>query len=424
MTSNDPRFAQAVELTTATYDQAARDYGTARDSVPNPEDTRLSAAEYANIKEAYDKILLTTQQADDRQSAIRESIDEYERWLKTTPATIDAGNAALDPAARRLRDVAQAGYKTSTSEAALDRARRMLAQASVALQEKRIGEAQRQAASASTLIEQAVASAEQYRTRQQDLSTEAERMIERVASLQSSSAAADEAVATMRATYPPSALATIGGDQAGVVEAVGAVGALASQVRALASMDQQEWDQAQNTLTRATSSLDGIQGRLEAIKTLQASLEQAQRDAPEELAAAQWAVEQAAAAIAQLPSGTQGAFSEEMDAVRRHLREAEDEATRSKQDVLHVVTLAKEAHRSADALAARARAERERIDRDEERRKAITRSIVTSVLINAALNGGRSRGWGGRGPGGPPSFGGGGSSGWGGSGGGGGSSKW
>ncbi len=27
MTPQDPRFAQAVEITTATYDQAARDYG-------------------------------------------------------------------------------------------------------------------------------------------------------------------------------------------------------------------------------------------------------------------------------------------------------------------------------------------------------------------------------------------------------------
>jgi chromosome segregation ATPase len=296
------------------------------------------------------------------------------------------------------------------------------------MQALRVTEAQQHAEAASKLTEQAVSNAEHYPAQREELAGAADRTAARVASLRQAANDGEALMAEIRASYPRSVWASVGDDRGVIADKVRLAGTLVSQAGRSASMEQQEWDQAQAMLAQANGDLDGVEGRLRAIGGLKDALDQAQHDAPEELAAAQSAVGQAQQAVQQLPGGARGAYAAAVDDLEQRLRGVLHVAAAEQPDILQVVMSAHEIRSAAGAVAAQARAERERIDRDEENRRALARSVMTSVLINAALSGSRSgrRGGGPRGGsrGGSSGFGGGGSSGWGGSGGGGGSSKW
>jgi uncharacterized membrane protein YgcG len=408
-------------------DQATRNFGTVRDSVPDPADDRLATAVYDSAKQSYDQLLATVKEADDVLSAARQQITAVEHCLTTAPQAIDAANAALDPAVVRLQAVAQQGFKITANQGFIEQARRLLVQAAAAMQAKRVTEAQQHADAASKLIEQAVSTAEDYPSQREQLASAADRTTARIASLRQAASDGEALLAEILATYPQSVWASVGDDHGEIADKVRQAGTLVSQASKFASMEQQEWDRAQAMLVQANGDLDGVEERLRAISGLKDALDRAQHDAPEELAAARSAVAQAQQAVQQLPSAARGAYAAELDDLEQRLRAVLHHAATEQPDVLQVVASAREIRSAAGTVAAQARAERQRIDRDEENRRALARSVMTSVLINAALSGTRSgrRGGGPRGGsrGGSSGFGGG-SSGWGGSGGGGGSSKW
>lgn len=414
------RLAEAQRLA----DAATREYGTAQDGVINPEQSGLSTEEYDNIRAAYQQILATTEQADTLKSTVVTQATDLEQAMTDAPKRLDAARSALDPARSKLQAVAQLGFKTEQNELLLDRARRLLDQAAAALGEKRFGESTRLSIAASKLTDQAVSTAERYAPLREELAADLGRLAERSATVSKATGTAAALLTALQSTYAPTSWESVRDSTTTMAASLRSVEKLATEAKGLGSMEQQQWDKARAALTQANGGLDAVESVLRTINSLKATLDQARQDAPDELAAAQTAVERAAEAVQQLPSDRRADYSAELDGGKRSLAATAEEAGVPKPDFVVVIKRAKDAHALADAIFERARAERDARDRDEANRRAIRNSVLTSMLINMALSGGRNRG---NRPGGPTGWGGGGgggSTGWGSPRGGGGSSSW
>lgn len=229
-------------------DEVTLGYGTASDSVPDPDADGRSGAEYAAITAAYQPLVAAAERADEQLGAVRRQAADLERAPTRAPTAVAEARPALDGAAARVQAVAAQGFHLAGSKEILNQARAALERATAALGQQRFGEAQRQAGAVVDLASQAVTAAE----REPALREAVEQRVAPAAARLDALRAAAERIAPY----------LVGHDAADVAERLDVAAAALDEARAKGAMEQQKWDAAQAALDQADAQLDAAEAAL------------------------------------------------------------------------------------------------------------------------------------------------------------------
>jgi len=144
-------------------------------------------------------------------------------------------------------------------------------------------------------------------------------------------------------------------------------------------MTQQEWVNALAPLQDGNLALDKAQSLLRSITQLESNLQKAKDNAPQEVAAAQADIDQAAQYLHQYDEDMRKSLESDLRTAAGVLADAKAELEQSLPDYLRVVELATKANQAADGILREATSEHEAAERLRRQAKSVLGQAQAAV---------------------------------------------
>ena len=137
------------------HDTAAEDYTGLGKAANDPDRPRLSEAEYAQIAEAYERLLEWVRGVDRLKQAVEQRIASIKETMEQSRGAVAEATAALETATAEVVRIKESGFKAVSADQALEKARASLAEATGCLEKRRYALAMTSAKDTKTLAGEA-----------------------------------------------------------------------------------------------------------------------------------------------------------------------------------------------------------------------------------------------------------------------------
>ncbi len=273
--TNDPDETKGLRSTLASLrsdmERASTSYADLQQS-SDPSKPGLSEEEYAVMQRAYDKLL---RKFDD----LATERSELEGDIKRLGGQADASAKAIGALGDRIKEVAgeiasqqTGGFKTGPVDAILKQAADAFEQAKTEAGAKRFGKALGRCQEGTKLADQASRDAAALPTRKAAITQRAEQLRARVASVTGTVAAGKTAIELMTTTYGAAQMDSVSNNPAQAEQCVAEATQKIDLAMNAASMDKQEWQQADSLLGLADDVLNRAELLISAITALSRKL--------------------------------------------------------------------------------------------------------------------------------------------------------
>lgn len=361
------------------YDKATMTYADLQSSAGDPNRPNLTEDEYQNIEEAYNNTLATLQEAETLLNGANRQAEALGKLVNDTPKMLAMAKATVERSRSRISTVAQTGFKTTQAEATLNQAQTALTQAETSLKEKRFQAAQKGAEEALKLSSEAIAAAETLPKQKTTVEQAIAALARRIESFKSKIIAGRETFEVIAANYAQSCWTPVRGNGTEAENRINwSLQALDAAGEAV-TMEKQQWQKAQDQVSRANGWLDEAESFMRSITALKTNLEAAKRDATGEIQAAQADIDKARSYITHYDEDIRESLETDLAKAQESVDQTKAELAKEKPDYLKVVKLARNANDSADRILAEARSEHEAAERLRQHAASSLRDAQAAV---------------------------------------------
>lgn len=360
-------------------DRAAEQFKDASHSAGDPSRPGLTVDEYEAMENAFSAILESLTDAGQIASSTLSQIEQLKQDIADAPKAVEAARAAYESAESQVAAIATQGFKTLDAEENLSQANTSLSQASSALDNKQFVSAAKKAKEAQELCDQAVTAANSLAETKAAIDGQITQASERVKTVQEAISQGRTIFDAISSQYAEKSWTSVRGNGTEATNRVNSSLAAMKLATTAASMENQEWQKAQEALGQIDVWLGEAESFMRSLVSLQQHLEAAARDAASEVQAAQADIKAAREYIAEFDDDIKESLETDLDQADEAVRQAEQELQSSKPDYLTVVKLAKQANESADNILVEARSEHEAAERLRLKAKTALRSATAAV---------------------------------------------
>jgi uncharacterized membrane protein YgcG len=362
-------------------DQGAQKYSELSHSAGDPEKPGTGVPQLEVIAQEYQGVINTLREGNEELNKTEERITALQNAIESFSGRLDAVNAAIEEAVRKQETARNAGFKIDQPAGVLDNARLSLKQAAALYQGKQFIQAVHKLEEAGDLAKQAAVSAETLPEKKRE-SEEAilnlEKRLEKVRdAVERGSLIFDK----ISQKYAETSWESIRGNGTEAENRIDWTQEALEDARAGISMEQQEWQKALELVQQGHDWMNEAESLMHSITALEASLTAAERDAPQEIEAAQVDITRAWQYINQYDEDIRESLEDELRQAESVLESAREEFNKEKADYLKTVKLAEEANTAADKILAQARSEHEAAERLRQKAASAIRDARYRVSI-------------------------------------------
>lgn len=360
-------------------DNGAQSYSELSHSAGDPNNPKLSEAQYSSLEEAYKKVLVVLREGNSVVSDVEKWIDSLQEVMAQLPSAIAEVKTAMTEAVEKQGAARKGGLKTDYPAELLGKARQSLEQAVASSQKKQFAQAMQYANEAQEMASQAAKEAEELPLKKQEAEAGIAALPSRIERVKEAIVQGRGIFERIRGTYAPSSWQSIVGNGTEAENRINWALESLEAARAAATMEQQDWKKGLEILQTSNSWLDEAESFLRSIAALEVNLAAAQRDAPGEISAAQADISKAWDYIHKYDEDIRESLEEDLRQAERKLESATNELKKEKADYLEVCQQAREANASADKILAEARNEHEATERVRAKAATALRDARASV---------------------------------------------
>lgn len=361
------------------FGSAAAEFAGFDNSAHDPARRRLTASEYGAMEEDYDRVTLALGEAKIALGELAADIEKMNQLVEGMPGLLVKAESAIKRAQEAVELVQRDGYCVQEIASALTQAELDLKLAKASVAERRYRDTERAVGEIIALADakagEAAALPERRKTIEQQLAAATEH-IENVKRLIT---AGCENFTEIEAAYADESWEAVAGNGTEATNRVNWAAAEATDARTAASMETQNWEEAEASLTEITGWLDQAESFMRSITALRDSLAKARADAPREMSEAEADIAKARAYIRDYDDDVRDELEGELRAAEESLNTARAEFGASRPNVLRVMELACGANSAADRILADAQGEHEAADRLRARAQSAKRDAEAAV---------------------------------------------
>ncbi|MBI1731132.1 TPM domain-containing protein [Candidatus Acetothermia bacterium] len=338
--------------------------GVAQGSAGDPDRVGLSVGEYNAIGSQYSGDLINTiTQAQKVLDPAKEQIASLKEFAQSAPDLSAKANAARGAAQAIVDEVKKKGFKVADSTAQLTEAATSLEQINTLIQQKHFGPASALMSRVTGLINSASKSAETQVEQKQasekgiaDLTTRIENVKQKIVD----GKAVFDRIAS---TFAESSFSNIRGNGTESCNRINWALKALVDATPLITMDQQQWPQALDLVSKSNGWLDEAESFMRSIIALEKSLNAAKADAPNEIELARADIAKAKEYLTVNKADVDAKLLPQLADDEKRLQQAATELAQKLPDYIKAVTLAKAALGVADQVLDEAQKEHETASR-------------------------------------------------------------
>jgi len=355
-------------------------YVVLADSVQNdPNDPSYTFTQYDLITSHYQGALIALKRAEDGLKELEAEVTKTRELLKSVPLTIAKAEEKITAASVAIEEVRDKGWKVGGVEAILSQARSSFDAAKAKLGEKDFSIAASHAQEAFTHAENAATRASAIPARFAELVSKVEPLKARIVKVRESVVNGSRLFSEISSGYAESSWTTIVGNGTEADNRLEWCSEAVSNTEAALSMEVQDLEAAEDLLSDSNSWLDEAESFMRSIVALKQHLEEAKKNAPLEIKAAEDDIAKARAYIQAHDDDIREELETDLAEASRVLGEARQELAKDLPDYLAVVKLAIQANNSADSILAGARSEHEEAERLRVKASTTLREAERSI---------------------------------------------
>lgn len=350
-------------------------------SATNPDRDGLTVEEYETMASEYKGIRTLLDGVRTGMENVESEADKLEKLAGDIKPAIDGLSGDIDVALKVVEGVKAQGFNVDSCEKMLTEAERFYDQAGAAMGQKRFTQAKTLCDQGKAKAAKAQADADALPDRKAAIDAGVTKLENRLPQVKSDIQAAKGVADEVIAGYAEVCFNTVRGNG---VEAIkrfeGAVQAVAAAKQA-ASMEKQQWSDAENVVAGAHKALDEALSFMRSITSLKANLEKAKQDAPNEIAAAKADIALARDFIKKNAGDINDPL--ELDLCKK-LHQAEQDVVQAtglvaKRDYPKAVQLALGANKAADAVLSSAQGDQEATVRQRRLAESSVQQAQTAI---------------------------------------------
>lgn len=367
-----------VERAKALYDSAIVSFGGLDHSAGDPE-RDLSFEQYEAIAKSYGDVVKTLRLVDSTIKDTEKQAEALRALADTMPDILNSAMQFIDQAFARVESVSRSGFKMTTSEERMRKAKEQLKAAGLALSRKQFNVAKAQAKAARESAEEAASQAEGLQKQRESVLVSISTAQTRVEQVKRTIVTARGIFEEISSRYADSSWRSVAGNGTEAENRVNWSLQAIQSASDLSSMERQGFDQASQSLSQIDAWLAEAESFMRSIVALKKNLDTAKRDAPGEIQAAQTGIQAARGYIAQYDDDIRESLEDDLTSAEQVLAQAQQALNQQRPDYLDIVKLARRANISADKILEQARSEHDTVVRLKEKAASCLRDATAAV---------------------------------------------
>ncbi len=371
----------SLEKAKLLINQSSQTYSELSHSAGDPENPKLGEAELGAIEAEYQKILGNLRQAREEIRGVEEQIAAVQQAITDFPGRVGEVESAMEEVLNKQEDLKKAGLKAVYSGDLIAKARTILEQAQDLFSKKRFNEGLKQALLARDEARQALQAAEELPRKKEEAEAAISALPARIEQLKEKIDKGRDVFEMLAQNHAESAWESVRGNGTEAENRIDWAMEALEDARAATEMEQQEWYKALELVDKGNGWLAEAESLMKSISELESNLVTAQRDAPNEISAAQADISKAWEYINKYDEDIRESLEEDLRAAEKNNSIASEELNKTQPDFLLAVKLAREANAAADKILAQARDEHETAERLRAKALSVRRDAYTKLSI-------------------------------------------
>ncbi len=370
---------EALEKAQSDLQKAQVHYSELDGADANPDKDGLTAGQYGQIAAAYEELR-------EKLRSIRETINRVDQQIgalralaNSAQADIVASEETIASAGSKITAVESVGFRIPEARETLAKAVEALENAKREKSNKSYGLMREMLTSAKSLADKAMQEAEAIRKRKENIDVELTSLQAQIAKTDGQIDQAAEAFGAISKEYAPGSWSHVTGNGSQAEEALEQARDVLAKAQANASMDKQEWTQAQLELEQVRGLVERASNLATAILNLRRDLDKAKAATPGEIEAARIDIQVARDYIASHDADVDDGLENELEQADNALGEARIELAGSQPDYIRIVKAAKEANNLADRILEKARDQYQQAQRQRKKAETTLREAERSI---------------------------------------------
>lgn len=340
---------------------ASTSYNSKKQSAGDPDTPGLSVFQYENIEDNFTSVLKLMEQAEEKLRETKKQEQALRAVIDEAPKALEAARASIKDAYSKVAAIAQQGFNTAQAEAQLQQASALLDSAANDLASRNIQHALVTILQALKIVEEAIKSVANLPAKrkkiQEDLGALNGEIENTKAVVELTATVFDQ----MDAKYNDTLLDSVEGNGTEAENRIDAAMSLAQQAKT--HSDEQQWDEAKNTIDQAEKLLAEVKLLMKAIVDLDESLKVAADAAAHEVQTAQDDIDKAGTYIQSFDPDIPEELETKLASAQNKLNQAKAILEGIKPDFFEATHLAQQANSDSDEILASARDHHEEAER-------------------------------------------------------------
>jgi hypothetical protein len=333
------------------------------------------------IAQEYQKVLDMLNQASQEVDGVETALNTFQQTLEGFNDKANEVDALIKTTGEKIKDVRNAGFRTSFAEGILDKANQSLQQSRLHYKTKYLIKAMKSLDSAKDSASQASRYIDELPQKKQEIENGTHALGLRVEEVKNHIIRGREIFDRISDTYAESSWEPVEGNGTEAENRVNWTLEALEKARNAANMEQQNWPAASEALKQGNTWMDEAEAFMHSISAIEANLQTARRDSPVEISAAQADITGAWKYINAYDEDIRESLEDDLREAEKKLKTASEELNKDKVDYLIVVKLAREANESADKILVQARTEHETAERMRSKAASSLRDARSKVSI-------------------------------------------
>lgn len=363
----------------AAASQASAGYSDLQQSANNPDQTGLSEAEYDGMNAAFQGVLDSLDSVRADREKLESDIGNLQVLIDSAKPLIDALDKDIETAAAGIAKVQELGFTTDPVESILAAAVQASEEANTAFGNKRFGAVKAICDKGAKKAGEAKSAAEALPKRKAAIDGSIVSLKERLPQTQSAIDTGKTTFGEISSAYADSCWETIRGNGTEAVKRLKSATQAVEDATQAATMDRQEWQNAETTVSGANKALDEAESLMRSVASLKGNLDAAKRDAQPEIDAAQADIDKAVAYERQHDDDIRDSIKDDIARAKKVLEGARAELAKAKPDYFKVVGEARKANAAADKILEESRSEHEAAERQRQRAVSSVRDAASRI---------------------------------------------
>jgi uncharacterized membrane protein YgcG len=362
-------------------DQSSETYSELSHSAGDPENPKLGEAELGAIETEYQKVLSKLRQAREAIKGVEDQVAVVQQAVDGFPGKVAEVHTAIENALRKQDELQKAGFKTTYPSELLAKGRNSLEQAEALGAGKRFIEGMKNASLAGDQIQQAIQATEELPQKKQEAEAAIPALAARIEQVKDTVNKGRDIFEKFLQGYAETTWQSVRGNGTEAENRVNWALDACDHARSAIGVEEQDWFKALDLVGKGNNWLTEAESFMKSISELEVNLQAAQRDAPNEISAAQADVAKAWDYIKQYDDDIRESLEDDLRAAEKNNALASEELQKGKPDYFMVNKLAREANDAADKILLQARDEHETAERLRAKAASTLRDATAKVSM-------------------------------------------